>query len=132
MTEPTPQSAWRAAANRHLAPGDEARLAANGYQGMAAPDPAWAALHAEAAAVMAGGDPASPAAMDLARRWMEQVFAATGGDPALTRRVHATARAAHADPAVAAIAPEGLAMMDFIRQAYGAAIAAGIMPRPEV
>ena len=41
---------------------------------------------AEAKDLMAKGDPGSPAAIDLARRWSEMVKAFTQGDPALARR----------------------------------------------
>jgi hypothetical protein len=58
------------------------------------------------------------------------VFAATGGDPALTRKMKTVARETLGEPAFAAASSSSIAMMDFIAQAYGAAVAAGLMPRP--
>lgn len=121
---------YAAIAAKRLSQADQASLAANGYEGMAKPDEDWDALHAEADRLMRIGDPASPAAIDLARRWMGKVFEATGGDPALTRKMKAVAREALEQPDFAAASTSSVAMMDFITQAYGAAIAAGVMPKP--
>lgn len=123
-------AAYQAIANKHFTPEDQATLAANGYLGMDKPDPDWSALHTEATRLMQAGDPCSPAAMDLARRWMGKVFEATGGDPALTQKMKAAAREANEQPAFVAKSDAGNALMDFVSQAYGAAISAGIMPDP--
>jgi DNA-binding transcriptional MerR regulator len=61
----------------------------------------WDALIAEAKALMAKGDPASPAALDLARRWNAQVEKFTRGDPAVTQKVQAVWSDAMADPQAA-------------------------------
>jgi hypothetical protein len=95
------------------------------------PDTDWTLLHQEATRLMQTGDPRSPAAMDLARRWMGKVFEATGGDPALTRKVRAVAREANDHPAFTSISNTGNELMDFVSEAYGAAISAGIMPSPD-
>lgn len=63
-------------------------------------DADWEALHGEATRLMKSGDPSSPEAMDLARRWMGKVFEATGGDPALTRKMRTVARETHEQPAL--------------------------------
>lgn len=134
MTEERTQdlaAAYQAIANKHFTPDDQATLASNGYQGMDKPDTDWAALHEEATRLMQAGDPRSPAAMDLARRWMGKVFAATGGDPTLTRKMKAAAREANEQPAFTAASGSGNALMDFVSEAYGAAISAGIMPSPQ-
>lgn len=123
-------AAYEAIAAKHLTPADRATLASNGYRGMDKPDPDWAALHEEATRLMQAGDPRSPAAMDLARRWMGKVFEATGGDPALTMKMKAVARETHDQPAFAAASGSANQLMDFVSEAYGAAIAAGIMPNP--
>jgi DNA-binding transcriptional MerR regulator len=47
----------------------------------------WAALIAEAERLAAEGDPSSPEAFDLARRWKMQVEQFTMGDPQLTEQV---------------------------------------------
>lgn len=124
-------AAYQAVAAKHFSARDQAILDANDYAGMDKADADWATLHDEATRLMAAGDPASPAAMDLARRWMHKVFAATGGDPALTRKMRTVARETLEQPAFAAASSTSLAVMDFVGQAYGAAIAAGIMPKPE-
>lgn len=121
---------YEAAAAKHFSKDDQAALAANGYRGMAEPDADWDGLHREAARLMEIGDPGSPEAMDLARRWMGKVFEATGGDPALTRKMRDVAREALEAPAFAAASSSSNPMMDFVSQAYGAAIAAGLMPKP--
>lgn len=121
---------YEEAAAKHFTPQDRSILAGNGFQGMDIPDPEWAALHEEAAGLMYDVDPASPEAMDLARRWMTKVFSVTDGDPALTRKLRAVAQDVHADPEFAAASPSSTAMMTFVSEAYGAAITAGIMPRP--
>lgn len=134
MTEDRKQdlaAAYQAIARKHFTPEDQATLAANGYRGMDKPDADWAALHEEATRLMQAGDPRSPAAMDLARRWMGKVFEATGGDPSLTRKMKAAAREANEQPAFAVAFGSSNALMDFVSEAYGAAIAAGIMACPE-
>jgi MerR family transcriptional regulator, thiopeptide resistance regulator len=124
-------AAYEAVAARHLTPADRAVLAANGYGGMDKPDADWNALGEEAARLMKTGDPHSPEAMDLARRWMGKVFEGTGGDPALTRKMKTVARETHEQPAFVAASSSSNDIMDFVSQAYGAAIAAGIMPKPD-
>ena len=123
-------AAYQAIAAKHLTPEDQAVLDTNGFAGMAKPDPDWPELHKEATALMRIDDPASPEAMDLARRWMGKVFQGTGGDPALTRKMRDVARETHEHPTFKAAAPSANAMMDFVGKAYGAAIAAGLMPKP--
>jgi MerR family transcriptional regulator, thiopeptide resistance regulator len=123
-------AAYDAITAKHLSADDRAALAANGYRGMAEPDDDWPRLNAEAARLMQDSRPDSPEAMDLARRWMGKVFEGTGGDPALTAKMKAVAREAHEHPSFARHAPQANAIMDFVASAYGAAIAAGIMPDP--
>jgi DNA-binding transcriptional MerR regulator len=122
--------ACEAIAAKNFSPTDRAALAARGHEGMGKPDPDWDSLHEEACGLMKTGNPRSPAAMDLARRWMGKVFEATGGDPALTGKLKAVARETLEQPAFAAASTSSVEMMDFVSQAYGAAIAAGIMPKP--
>lgn len=124
-------AAYEAIAAKHFSPTDQATLAANGYRGMDKPDVGWDVLHEEGSRLMKTGDPRSPEAMDLARRWMGKVFEATGGDPVLTRKMRAVAREIHEQPVFAAASGSPNEMMDFVGQAYGAAIAAGIMPKPD-
>lgn len=125
-------TAYEAVAARHFSPADRQTLSANGYGGMDKPDADWGALHEEATRLMRIGDPGSAEAMDLARRWMGKVFEATGGEPALTMKMKAVARETHEQPAFAAVSSGANELMDFVAQAYGAAIAAGIMPKPDM
>ncbi len=61
----------------------------------------WDGLIAEAMALMAKGDPASPVALDLARRWKARVEQFTRGDPGVAARVQAVWQDAMADPKAA-------------------------------
>ncbi len=115
----------QSAFEKHISSDEQQRLHANDYY-PAASSAAWDALHSEAAALMDKRDTGSPEAMDLARRWMLEVNRATGGDPALNQKVRAMWREALQNPAVEAQAPNALAMMDFIGEAYATALAAGI------
>ncbi|WP_443748253.1 MerR family transcriptional regulator [Asticcacaulis solisilvae] len=117
-------------AAKHLSAEDRSVLARNGTASLLQPDADWPALHAEAQRLMETGDPTSLEAMDLAKRWMEKVFQATGGDPGLTRRVRDVVRDLNDDPTFQKASMSSNTMMDFIQKAYGAAIEAGIMPKP--
>ncbi len=121
---------YEAIAAKHFSAGDWATLEANGYTGMDKPDLDWGRLHDDARRLMAIGDPGSIEAMDLAKRWMTKVFEATGGDPNLTRKVRDVAREAHEVPAFQNASSSSNDMMDFVQKAYGAAIEAGLMPKP--
>jgi DNA-binding transcriptional MerR regulator len=74
----------------------------------------WESVIAEAKALMAQGDPVSPAAIALARRWQALVDRFTGGDPAVAGKVRAIWHEAMADPAAAPklpLTPEVFAFM---------------------
>ena len=86
---------------------------------------AWAVLTEECKALMAKGDPTSPAAMDLARRWHAQVSKFTQGDPALAQKAAAVWKDAMADPDAAPRLPLTPDMFAFIGKASAAAKAAG-------
>jgi len=58
----------------------------------------WDTLIAEAKRLIVVGDPTSPAALDLARRWKAQVEEFTRGDPAATQKVQAVWNDAMKDP----------------------------------
>ncbi|MGH7025367.1 MAG: MerR family transcriptional regulator [Caulobacteraceae bacterium] len=80
----------------------------------------WDSLIAEAKALMAKGDPTSPAAIDLARRWKAQVDQFTRGDPAVAARVQAVWTDAMADPAKAPALPLNPELFAFMGQAQAA------------
>lgn len=128
---PERQAAYEAIVSRHLTPADQDVLAANGYAGMDQPDLSWAALITEATDVMGKYPPESAKAMDLAKRWMTLVLKATGGDGQLTRKVRSLAEDVVQQPDLQQQSQSSLAIMDYVSKAYGAAIAAGLMPKPE-
>lgn len=74
----------------------------------------WQELFVEAERVMASGDPASPEALDLARRWKAMVDAFTGGDPEMESKVTGVWSDAFADPATAARLPATREMFSFV------------------
>ena len=74
----------------------------------------WEQVIADAKAAMANGDPASPPALDAARRWKALVDQFTGGDPAVAGKVRAIWGEAMADPQAAPklpLSPEVFAFM---------------------
>jgi MerR family transcriptional regulator, thiopeptide resistance regulator len=73
----------------------------------------WEQVIADAKAAMAKGDPASPEALDAARRWQALVEQFTGGDPAVAGKVRAIWGEAMADPkgATLPLTPEVFAFM---------------------
>jgi DNA-binding transcriptional MerR regulator len=77
----------------------------------------WDDLIAEAKALMVKGDPASPAALDLARRWRAQVEQFTRGDTGVTARVQAVWQDAMADPNAAPALPLNPEILAFIGKA---------------
>lgn len=81
----------------------------------------WDALIAEAKALMAKGDPTSPAAKDLARRWFAQVGKFTGGDPELFGRLGNVWKDAMANPEAAPKLPLDPEIFAFVGKAWTAA-----------
>lgn len=80
----------------------------------------WAALIAEAERLK-HGDPASPEAVDLARRWMAQVAKFTRGDAQVSAQLGAAWKETAADPAASRQMPFSPEVFDFIRRAQAAA-----------
>lgn len=80
----------------------------------------WEGLMAEAKALMDQGNPSSPEAIDLARRWKAMIEAFTGGDPGLAGKVKAVWNDAFADPAAAPKLPASPALFAFMGQAVAA------------
>ena len=85
----------------------------------------WDDLIAEAKALMAEGDPTSPQAIDLARRWKAQISIVSGGDPDRERRMGEIWREAMADPKAAPKLPLNPEIFAFIGKAWAAAQAEG-------
>ena len=105
---------------RHYTAADRAALAARPYD-QAEIGRQWMVLIEEAKVLMAAGDPASPAAQDLGRRWKALFEQFTGGDKAIESKVNAVWRDAFADPVAAARLPVSEEMFTFIGAAWKAA-----------
>jgi DNA-binding transcriptional MerR regulator len=84
----------------------------------------WDGLMAEAKALMAKGDTTSPAAMDMARRWMALVGQFTQGDPQLAAKVKNVWNEAMADPKAAPKLPLNPEIFAFVGAAWKNAQAA--------
>lgn len=105
--------------HKHFTPEDLADLKAR------APDAAeqgrigqaWTELIADAERAKAKGDPGSPEALDVARRWMVLQDAFTGGDPKYHAKAGAVWAESLADPKFAAQLPFSPDLIDFVRAA---------------
>ena len=78
----------------------------------------WDELIAEGRALQAKGDPGSPQAMDLARRWMTQVYKFTGDNPAMIAKSAQANMEVLANPDAARKMPFDLSLMQFVGEAY--------------
>jgi DNA-binding transcriptional MerR regulator len=105
---------------RHYTEEERAALRARSYD-QADVARVWDGLMAEARTLMAKGDPASPEAKDLARRWKSQVNQFTGGDPAIAAKAKAVWSEAMADPGAASKLPLNPEIFAFIEKAWKAA-----------
>ena len=105
--------------DRHFTPDEQEAFRARKFS-FSQPDVTrtWDALIAEGRALQAKGDPSSPDAIDLARRWMDQVRLFTGDDPAVIAKSAKVNLEALADPSVAPRLPFDLALMQFVSEAY--------------
>ena len=74
-------------------------------------------LISEAKALMAKDDPASPQALDLARRWRALVDQFTGGKPSAAAKVRAVWNGAMADPKAAPKLPLNPQVFEFVGKA---------------
>lgn len=77
----------------------------------------WDALIAEANILIAKGNPASPAALDLARRWKVQVEKFTQGNPLVDAKVRAVWSDAMSDPKAAPKLPMNPELFAFMGKA---------------
>mgnify|MGYP001548842536 FL=1 len=75
---------------------------------------AWNTLFEDAKAVMAKGDPYSPEAMDVARRWSALVNQFTQGNPKLAEGSSKVWKDAFADPKIAPRLPVGADLFAFV------------------
>jgi DNA-binding transcriptional MerR regulator len=81
----------------------------------------WEALIAEAKTLIAKGDPGSPEAADLARRWMALVSQFSGGDPVLAAKAKNVWSEAMADPEAAPKLPLNTEIFAFVGKAWALA-----------
>jgi DNA-binding transcriptional MerR regulator len=102
---------------KHYSPEERAQLGTKKFDQEAVSHD-WETVIGEAKALMdRGGDPGSPAALALARRWQALVQQFTGGDPAIAAKARAVWGEAMADPAAAPRLPLNPALFAFMGQA---------------
>src|SRR5262249_5508467 len=77
----------------------------------------WEAIIEEAKRAMAKGDPCSPEALAVARRWRDLVNQFTGGDPRIAAKVKAVWNDAMADPKAAPRLPLNPELFAFMAKA---------------
>lgn len=115
-------AALKPAVDRHFSAEEQQRLAANTpYFDQEQVSREWDSLIAEAKALAVTGDPASPEAKDLARRWFAQIERFTGGDPDVTARLGRVWSESMQDPAAAKDLPLTPELMAFVGAARRAA-----------
>ncbi len=125
MSEDLSKDEWRdifePLLERHYTPEERAsaklREQALEIEGGEDPQAAWATLIAEARRLLAIGDPGSPEAADLTRRWQALVEQFTGGDASLHAKSAAVWRDAMADLDTAARVPLTPEMFAFVGEA---------------
>jgi DNA-binding transcriptional MerR regulator len=103
-------------AAKHFTPEENARLRQQNFD-QAEASRSWESLIDEAKTLMVKGDPYSPAAQDLARRWQAQVRRFTQGDPAVNQKVMAVWKDAMADPKAAPKLPLNPEIFAFVQKA---------------
>jgi MerR family transcriptional regulator, thiopeptide resistance regulator len=103
--------------DKHFSAGDRRALGQRAFDQEEA-SRGWDSLIAEATALMANGDPGSPAARDLARRWMALVGAFTGGDLKLAAKAKSVWTEAMADPEAAPKLPLNPEIFAFVGEAW--------------
>ena len=109
---------------KYFSPAESAALSQHKFDQEAASH-AWETLIEEAKTLMAKGDPASPAAKNLARRWQALVEEFTQGDAGVAQRVRKVWNDAMADPVSAPRLPLTPEIFAFIGQAWAATQADG-------
>lgn len=85
----------------------------------------WDALITEAKALQARGDPTTPEAIDLARRWMAQVNRFSSGNAEVNAKVGSMWKDAMSDPATADRLPFDMSLWNFVAEAAKAGKAQG-------
>ncbi|HEX4079811.1 MAG TPA: MerR family transcriptional regulator [Rhizomicrobium sp.] len=106
--------------DKHYTDEERAELRTRSYD-QAEVSGTWDGLMAEARTLMVKGDPGSPEAKDLARRWKAQVNQFTGGNPEIAAKAKAVWKEAMADPKTAPKLPLNPEIFAFIEKAWKAA-----------
>ena len=108
--------------DRHFTPNEQEAFKARNFSfAQEEVSRTWDALISEGRVLQAKGDPSSPEAADLARRWMDQVRLFTGDDPAIIAKSARVNMEALADPKAAQAMPFDMSLMQFVSEAYKAA-----------
>lgn len=118
-TKPTPEqmkAIFDPLTEKHFTAEERAELAKRPYD-QSRVSTEWNALIAEAKQLMELGDAHSPAALDLAGRWMAQVEKFTGGDPNITAKLGNVWNDALADPKAAPMLPLNAEIFAFVGKA---------------
>ena len=102
--------------SKYFTPEETKALAAKKFDQKAVSE-SWEKVIEDAKAAMAKGDPASPVALTVARRWRALVNQFTGGDPAIAAKVKAVWSDAMADPKAALKLPLNTEIFAFIAKA---------------
>jgi DNA-binding transcriptional MerR regulator len=80
----------------------------------------WSRLIAEVKAVQAKGDPTTPEAIELGRRWMAMVNRFSSGDPEINAKVGSMWKEAMSDPQTAPRLPFDMTLWSFVSEAVKA------------
>ena len=120
---------FRPLTEKHFSPEEQAAIVSRKFAlDQAQVNAEWDAMFAQARTLMASGDPATPEAVNLAKRWMLQVDRFTGGAPETNARSAAMWKEALDDPEFARRSPLTPEMMAFVGQAWRHAQAQGAKP----
>lgn len=106
-------------ADKHFTPEEQAALLdrKDAYFDQPAVTREWDAVIADANAALAAGDPASPKAQDVARRWKALVDRFSGGNPAVNAKTAGMWTEALADPGLAPRLPFSQEVWAFVAEA---------------
>ncbi len=130
MTETMSDEAWGEIfdplVKKHFTPQEIEAFQARAPADQRAVGEQWAAIIAEANGMMERGvDPASPAVLNMARRWKAMQELSTGGDPDVTLKVWTMWSEAMSDPATAPKLPMNAALFAYVGKAGEALKARG-------
>lgn len=122
MSQYTPGPEMKRLIDRHFSTSQKESLKKRSWteQDQIEANQRWAALFAEAEALQAKGDPASPEALDLAARWKAEVEKFTLRDPGMTASVGALYREGFSNETLAKAMPMSKEVWAFMKAAQAA------------